>query len=377
MTRRLPPLPSLREIIRIYGLSARKQLSQNFLLQQASINGLVKCAGNLRDSYVLEVGPGPGCLTRAILQCHPRHVTVVELDRRFIPGLQELALAALEMGIRMDIYRQDILQFNAENIFPIEALTGPESWGEPSVIHFPDAAKGTTSTLVPSNPNRIRIIGNLPFNISTPLLSRWLHDIAEKRGIWRYGRIPLILTFQKEVGERIVADVWSEQRSRLSIMSQTYCNVEYMKDIPRTAFSPVPKVDASVIRLTPLAHPVIPVPFPYVEKLVRLAFQFRNKQIVRCLETLFPSNRPELVVRLFKEAIVQPVKRPTHLSLYEFRDLCIVYERICRQEPQLFDFDYQARSNLKLWHERKSIQRDLLGTDEALTSTYIRQQMYK
>lgn len=102
----LPPLPSLREIIHVYGIRAQKQLSQNFLLQSSSINGLVKCAGNLRGAYVLEVGPGPGGITRAILQRAPRYVAVVELDRRFIPGLQELRLAAFEMGIQMDIYRQ-------------------------------------------------------------------------------------------------------------------------------------------------------------------------------------------------------------------------------------------------------------------------------
>ncbi|VDP90621.1 unnamed protein product [Echinostoma caproni] len=95
----------MREVLRIYGLRAQKQLAQNFLLQPASLNGFVKRAGSLRDAYVLEVGPGPGGLTRAILSCRPKHLAVVELDRRFIPGLEELRLAAFEMGIQMDIYR--------------------------------------------------------------------------------------------------------------------------------------------------------------------------------------------------------------------------------------------------------------------------------
>lgn len=109
---RLPPLPSLREILRIYGLRAQKQLSQNFLLQPSSLNGLANCAGSLRNAFVLEVGPGPGGLTRTILERRPRHVTVVELDRRFIPSLEELRLAAAEMGITMDIYRQVVLVFD-------------------------------------------------------------------------------------------------------------------------------------------------------------------------------------------------------------------------------------------------------------------------
>lgn len=105
MTPRLPALPSLREIIRIYGLRAQKHLSQNFLLQPSSINSFVNCAGSLRDACVLEVGPGPGGITRAILRQKPRHLVVVELDRRFIPSLEELRLSAAEMGVKMDIYR--------------------------------------------------------------------------------------------------------------------------------------------------------------------------------------------------------------------------------------------------------------------------------
>ncbi|CAH8849326.1 unnamed protein product [Trichobilharzia szidati] len=377
----LPPLPSLREIIQIYGLRARKQLSQNFLLQPSSINGLVKCAGNLRNAYVLEVGPGPGGITRAILQKSPRYVAVVELDRRFIPGLQELRLAALEMGTQMEIYRQDIMRFNCEGVFPTTPMRGAGAWDD-----FSELKAVHNQVRVPENQNitaleitnspRICVIGNLPFNISTPLVCQWLHDISERRGIWRYGRVPLILTFQKEVAERLAADVWDTQRSRLSIMSQAYCNVEYIKDIPGTAFLPVPKVDAGIVRLTPLQQPLIPIPYPYVNKLVRQAFHFRQKQIVRCLETLFPSNRPELVIQLFKEAGVQPAKQPTQLTMSEFRDLCFVYHRICQVEPSIFDFDYQARENLHLWYNRRKIQREILGGTTGITARRLRHEMY-
>ncbi|VDP10105.1 unnamed protein product, partial [Schistosoma margrebowiei] len=117
---------------------------------------------------------------------------------------------------------------------------------------------------------RLCVIGNLPFNISTPLISQWLHDIAERRGIWRYGRVPLTLTFQKEVAERLAADVWDEQRSRLSVMSQAYC------DFSSTVFVLIFFLDVGVVRLIPLKQPLIPVPYPYVEKLVRQAFHFSN-----------------------------------------------------------------------------------------------------
>ncbi|KAL7065164.1 hypothetical protein AAHC03_04570 [Spirometra sp. Aus1] len=95
----------------------------------SSINSLVKCAGSLQDACVLEVGPGPGSLTRAILRQRPRHLVVVELDRRFLPALQELQVSAAEIGVRMDIYRGDILKMNTEDIFPVDAIYWPDRWG--------------------------------------------------------------------------------------------------------------------------------------------------------------------------------------------------------------------------------------------------------
>ncbi|VDN24576.1 unnamed protein product [Dibothriocephalus latus] len=285
---RLPALPSLREIIRIYGLRAEKHLSQNFLLQPSSINSFVKCAGSLQDACVLEVGPGPGSLTRAILRQRPRHLVVVELDRRFLPALQELQVSAAEIGVKMDIYRGDILKMNTEDIFPVDAVYWPERWG--SGVEKPETGGDQKDQILPSadstaltetgdsattRPPRIRILGNLPFNISTPLLIKWLENIASRRQVWRLGRVPMTLTFQKEICERLTADVWGEQRSRLSIMAQAYCEVKFLKEIPGSAFVPKPKVDAGVVRLRPLAEPLISVPFPYVEKLVRHAFHFR------------------------------------------------------------------------------------------------------
>ncbi|VDP02882.1 unnamed protein product [Schistosoma margrebowiei] len=260
-------------------------------------------------------------------------------------------------------------------------MTGAGAWEESPEVANSNLVESTSinrneTALEKIGSPRLCVIGNLPFNISTPLISQWLHDIAERRGIWRYGRVPLTLTFQKEVAERLAADVWDEQRSRLSVMSQAYCDVKYMKDIPGTAFVPPPKVDVGVVRLIPLKQPLIPVPYPYVEKLVRQAFHFRQKQIVRCLETLFPSNRPELVIQLFKEAGVQPAKQCIQLTMSEFRDLCSVYHRICQIEPDVFDFDYQTRTNLPLWYNRKKIQRELLDSPTGLTANRVRQEIY-
>ncbi|VDL19161.1 unnamed protein product [Hymenolepis diminuta] len=327
MTPRLPALPSLREIIRIYGLRAQKQLSQNFLLQPSSINSFVNCAGSLRDACVLEVGPGPGGITRAILRQKPRHLVVVELDRRFIPSLEELRLSAAEMGVKMDIYRGDILKLNTGDIFPITSIHHHEVWGSGITDLTPKVDRDSTALVSASSdrPPRARILGNLPFSISTPLLISWLEDIGSRRQIWRFGRVPMTLTFQKEICERLVADVWDEQRSRLSVMVQTYCEVQFLKEIPGSAFVPKPKVNAGVMRLVPLPQPLISTPFPYVEKLVRHAFQFRQKLIVRCLESLFPPDRPDLVIQLFKEAAVQPMKRPIQVSSATLINCYLIY----------------------------------------------------
>ncbi|VDK33324.1 unnamed protein product [Taenia asiatica] len=365
---RLPALPSLREIIRIYNLRAQKQLSQNFLLQPSSINSLVNCAGSLRDACVLEVGPGPGGLTRAILRQRPRHLVVVELDRRFIPSLEELRLWAFEMGVKMDIYRGDILKVNTGDIFHVTNMHQPETWGSGVNDVEPKLNKVSTALIEASvgRPPRVRIIGNLPFSTSTALLISWLDNIATRRQIWRLGRVPMTLTFQKEVCERLVADVWDEQRSRLS--------VQFLKEIPGSAFVPQPKVDAGVVRLIPLPRPLISAPFPYVEKLVRHAFQFRQKLIVRCLESLFPPERPDLVIQLFKEAAVQPMKRPIQLSNLEFRDLCEVYARICAANEGVFGYEFRKPQNLSHWHSRKETQRKILGS--TITADVVRKEMY-
>lgn len=112
-------------------------------------------------------------------------------------------------------------------------MTGAGAWEESPEVANSNLLESTSinrneTALEKISSPRLCVIGNLPFNISTPLISQWLHDIAERRGIWRYGRVPLTLTFQKEVAERLAADVWDEQRSRLSVMSQAYCDVRIL-----------------------------------------------------------------------------------------------------------------------------------------------------
>jgi len=193
---RLPPLPTIRDILKLYRLSAIKRLSQNFLMDQNLTNKIAAKAGIFAGSQVLEVGPGPGGLTRSILRRLPERLVVVEKDPRFKPTLDMLADSFGAINGKMDILYDDILKTNIEN------LLKKRDWNDKA----PD----------------IFLIGNLPFNVSTHLIIEWLHAIAEQRGPWAFGRTKMTLTFQKEVAERLVAQPMENQRCRLSVMAQTW-----------------------------------------------------------------------------------------------------------------------------------------------------------
>ncbi|CAI9532122.1 unnamed protein product [Staurois parvus] len=221
---RLPPLPTIKEIIKLYNLRAQKQLSQNFLLDLKLTEKIVRKAGNLNGAYVCEVGPGPGGITRAILNSGVEELLVVEKDTRFIPGLKMLNEASLG---KMRIVHGDILTYRMDRSFPKNLK---KEWED--------------------DPPKVHIIGNLPFNVSTPLIIKWFEAISERTGPFYYGRTQMTLTFQHEVAERMKASVGSKQRSRLSIMSQYLCDVKHCFSIPGRAFVPKPEV-----RIFPISIP--------------------------------------------------------------------------------------------------------------------------
>lgn len=325
---RLPPLPTIGEIIKLYNLRAEKQLSQNFLLDMRLTDKIVRQAGNLKDAHVCEVGPGPGGLTRSILKAGAADLLVVEKDTRFTPGLQLLSEAAPG---RMRIAHGDILTYRLERGFPAHIA---KTWED-----------------VPPN---LHIIGNLPFSVSTPLIIKWLEQMSNRTGSFMFGRTRLTLTFQKEVAERLTASTGSHQRSRLSVMAQYLCTVKNCFTIPGRAFVPKPIVDVGVVHFTPLAQPQIQQPFKLVEKIVKNAFQFRRKHCRRGLEMLFPeSQRQELTEELLRSADVDPTLQPTEISISEFRALADAYSKLCKENQGLIDYEF--REELKLKHQAKRL----------------------
>lgn len=313
---RLPPMPTTKELLSIYKLRALKQLSQNFLLDPKLTDKIVKYAGKVKGHHVLEVGPGPGNITRKILERGARKVLVVEKDTRFKPCLDLLADAVPN---QLDVIYGDILETRLDNIFPQELR---REWGD--------------------KPPNISVIGNLPFSVSTPLIIRWLKMMSERSGIFAYGRVHLTLTFQEEVAQRMIADILQPQRSRLSIMCQYLANVKHMFTINGESFIPKPEVDVGVVHFSPLIDPLIKQPFHLVEKVMRNVFHHRQKTITKGFLTLFPKHLSYLAHEIVKEAEVDPQYRCYHLGIDELKRVCDVYSDMCDKHQGLAEYDYRA-----------------------------------
>ncbi|KAL6267470.1 hypothetical protein P5V15_000546 [Pogonomyrmex californicus] len=321
---RLPPLPTVRDILKLYRLNAIKHLSQNFLMDHTFIDKIIAKAGNLAGSQVLEVGPGPGGLTRAILRRVPERLIVVEKDQRFKPTLDMLADSFNAINGKMDIIYDDITKTNMDSLFPMEKK---RNWND----KCPD----------------IFLIGNLPFSISTHLIIEWLHAIAEQRGPWAFGRTRMTLTFQKEVAERLVAREMDQQRCRLSVMAQTWTFPILRFIIPAKAFVPKPEVDVGVVSFTPLVNPRTQHDFKFFEKITRHIFSFRQKYNIRCIETLFPKEyRKDLALMMFKLADLDPTIRAMQLTVTDIDRLASAYKYLLEKHPELELYNYRASKHL-------------------------------
>jgi len=225
-------LPPLRETIARHGLSARKGLGQNFILDLNLTRKIARAAGDLAGVHVIEIGPGPGGLTRALLESGAASVTVIELDPRAVAVMRELHAHA---DGRLNIIEGDALAF--------DIATAPA----PRVI-----------------------IANLPYHVASQLLIAWLRRAAEIKSI--------TIMLQKEMAQRLVAQPRTAAYGRLSVMCQWLCDVKLLFDVPPSAFVPPPKVTSSIVQLIPRADAFV-VSFDSMEKTVALAFSQRRKML--------------------------------------------------------------------------------------------------
>jgi 16S rRNA (adenine1518-N6/adenine1519-N6)-dimethyltransferase len=264
-------LPPLREAIRRHGLTARKSLGQNFLLDLNLTGRIARAAGPLDGATVLEIGPGPGGLTRALLAERAAHVIAVERDERAIAALGEIAAHYPD---QLHIVSGDALTFE---IAPY--LTG----------------------------GPVRVVANLPYNIATALLVAWL--TAEPWPPW-YDRLTLM--FQREVAERIVAKPGSKTYGRLSVLAGWRTEAKILFDIAPSAFVPPPKVTSSLVQLVPRAAP-LPCDRRALERVTEAAFGQRRKMLRQSLKQLGVDPIP-----LIENAGLDPASRAEDIAVEGF-----------------------------------------------------------
>lgn len=237
-------LPPLREVIATHDLKAQKSLGQNFLLDLNLTAKIARQVGDLANCDVLEIGPGPGGLTRGLLAEGARRVVAVEKDRRCIPALEDIA--SHHAG------RLQVLEGDALAIDPMAHLNAP-----------------------------IRVAANLPYNIGTELLVRWLTP-PRWPPFWQ----SLTLMFQREVAERITAQPGSKAYGRLAILAQWRCTANIVLSLPPEAFTPPPKVSSAVVHLVALKEPKFPADAKTLERVVAMAFNQRRKMLRSALKPL-------------------------------------------------------------------------------------------
>ena len=261
-------MPPLREVIARHGIVARKSLGQNFLLDLNLTGRIARAAGPLEHATVVEIGPGPGALTRALLTAGARRIVAIERDQRCLAALGEIAAA---YPGRLELAAGDALKLD-----PVELSDAPR-----------------------------KIVANLPYNIATPMLIGWLDRIGEYES--------LTLMFQREVAERLTAVPRSKPYGRLSVLVQWLAEPQILFDIPPRAFVPPPKVTSSVVRIVPRPEPLAHADQLALERVTAAAFGQRRKMLRTSLKTLGIPVEP-----LLARAGVAPTARAEELGVAEF-----------------------------------------------------------
>ena len=264
-------LPPLRDVIAAHELNAKKSLGQNFLLD-FNLTRKIARAANAKGAVIYEVGPGPGGLTRALLMEGAARVIAVERDARCLPALAEIAAA---WPGRLEVISADAMELDESRIVP----------------------PGT------------HIAANLPYNVGTALLIKWLTSET-----WPPFWAGLTLMFQREVAERITAKPGSEHYGRLSVLAAWRSKAKILFDVNRSAFVPPPSVTSSIVQLEPLAAPVAPARLTDLEQVTAAAFGQRRKMLRQSLKPLGGE-------ALLEKAGVEPTARPEELDVKQFAAL--------------------------------------------------------
>lgn len=286
----LSDLPPLREVIATHGLSARKSLGQNFILDLNLTAKIARAAGDLSAADVVEVGPGPGGLTRGLLAEGARRVIAVEKDTRCLPALAEIARA----DPRLEVIEGDALEID------FAAVATPP----------------------------VKVVANLPYNVGTELLTRWL-DPPGSNSSWPPFWSSLTLMFQREVAERIVATPGSKAYGRLSVLTHWRAEARIAMELAPSAFVPPPKVRSAVVHIRALPAPRFEAPANLLQLVVKAAFNQRRKMLRSSLKGLTPH-----IEEVLREADIAPTARAETLSVEQF----------CALARTLADKGYSAAS---------------------------------
>ena len=262
-----------------FDLAAKRSLGQNFLLDLNLTRRIARASGPLDNTTFLEIGPGPGGLTRALLSEGAARVIAVERDERCLPALAQIAAA---WPGKLTVISGDALEIDPAKLLKDNGVSGA-----------------------------VRIAANLPYNIGTALLVKWLTAPA-----WPPFWSSLTLMFQREVAERIVAKPASEHYGRLSVLTQWRTTSKILFDVSRSAFVPPPKITSSIVRLEPLAEPVAPARLADLERVTAAAFGQRRKMLRQSLKSIRPDTEAWIA-----SASLDPTARAENLSVADFAAL--------------------------------------------------------
>ena len=269
-------LPPLRDVIAQYDLGAKKTLGQNFLLDLNLTRKIARSAGDLSQGTMIEIGPGPGGLTRALLMEGAQNLQVIERDQRCLAALEDVRQAAKQQGQNLSIHYGDALEIDVTDLGPAPR----------------------------------RIIANLPYNVASALLIQWLEKIEAFDS--------LTLMFQKEVAQRLVAQPGSKAYGRLSIAAQSRCQVSKVFDLPARAFTPPPKILSSVVHFRPHQNQLKPEIWDALQKVTLAAFGQRRKMLRSSLKSLPGLSGENDIEQILAMAEIKETARAEDLTKEQF-----------------------------------------------------------